>query len=492
VGGVIVLATLPVEDQGRPRLRRKAFDAVRALGGDRDVAARVGAEVSDALRAVERPGRRVHVVVSVDPRSWGATLAFLVAWSETESDALGAPPHDAAATSRTLTYRLRVPPIADEGLERVRRTLAARSREELFASLEATNEALRRSTAEARLAGAAKAQFLANMSHEIRTPMNAIVGMNRLALGTELSERQRGYLEKIESSTRHLLGIIDDVLDLSKLEAGKLTLERGEVVLGRLLDDVATLVGGACADKGLRLTVDVAEEVPGAFQGDALRLRQVLVNLVNNAVKFTAEGEVAIGVQRLPAPADETALRFTVRDTGIGLSQAQIAHLFTSFAQADATITRRYGGTGLGLAICKSLVELMRGEVGVESRPGEGSTFWFTARFGAADVRAEARVLRPDLQGRRALVVDDVAASRQTLRRLLERMGLHVEEAGSGHAALRLLTASAANEARADAEGARPRGTTSSSSTPRCPTSTASRPRRGSAASRCGAAPGSS
>jgi len=458
VAVVIVLGTLQVEGQGRQRLRRKAFDAVRALGGGRDVAARVGAEVSDALRAVERPGRRVHLVVSVDPRSWGATLAFLVAWNDADADGRAPALRDAGAASRTLTYRLRVPPVVDEGLERVRRTLAARSREELFASLEATNEALRRSTAEARLAGAAKAQFLANMSHEIRTPMNAIVGMNRLALGTELSERQRGYLEKIESSTRHLLGIIDDVLDLSKLEAGKLTLERGEVVLGRLLDDVATLVGGACADKGLSLTVDVAEEVPSAFQGDALRLRQVLVNLVHNAVKFTAEGEVAISVQRLPAPADETALRFSVRDTGIGLSREQIAHLFTSFAQADATITRRYGGTGLGLAICKSLVELMRGEVGVESRPGEGSTFWFTARFGAADARAEARVLRPDLQGRRALVVDDVATTRQTLRRLLERMGLHVDEAGSGHAALRLLTASAANEARADAEGATTEG----------------------------------
>jgi two-component system, sensor histidine kinase and response regulator len=337
---------------------------------------------------------------------------------------------------------------------RARAVLAARSREELFAGLEASNEALARASAEAQQASAAKARFLAHMSHEIRTPMNAILGMNRLALGTELTPLQRGYLEKVEASSRHLLAIVDDVLDVSKIEAGKVVLESQDLVLERVLDDVTTLAGGACADKGLWLRVEVAADVPATVQGDALRLRQVLVNLVTNAVKFTERGGVTVSVAATPAPDDRIGLRFAVRDTGIGLDEAQRRRLFQAFAQADPTITRRYGGTGLGLAICKSLVELMEGEIGVESRPGAGSTFWFTARFGPAEAqttdrpaaRAVPRVPPPAAPpaldaGARILLVEDHRLNQEVAIGLLEELGLRATVVADGQRALDALRA---------------------------------------------------
>jgi two-component system, sensor histidine kinase and response regulator len=246
-----------------------------------------------------------------------------------------------------------------------------------------------------------------------------------------------------------------------------------------VLDDVATLAGGACADKGLRLTVDVASDVPTAVEGDALRLRQVLVNLVTNAVKFTAAGPSRRRHQRLPAPADEVGLRFAVRDTGIGLTPSSSAASSRAFAQADATITRRYGGTGLGLAICKSLVELMHGEIGVESRPGTGSTFWFTARFGAADTgRAGAAGGRegaaPPRWGARILLVEDNAPEPGGGGRgLLAEVGLAATVVGDGLAALEALRAAVrpGADGRPDAGDGRPhRHPAHPAPTPRCGT----------------------
>jgi two-component system, sensor histidine kinase and response regulator len=453
---VSVVGIVPTGPGERTRVRRKAFDVVRALGGDRDVAARIAGEVADVARSVERHPRPSHLTVSVVERSAGVTVAFTfagdadVAESAAPPGAFGLSGEGDDRAHPALSYALRIA-LAPGGLERARAVLRARSREELYASLEASNEALRRTTAEAKRAGEAKAEFLANMSHEIRTPMNAIMGMNRAALATELTPLQRAYLQKIEASSRHLLAVIDDVLDASKLEAGKLTLERRAISLERVLDEVTMLVAPACSEKGLRLSVHVDPDVPDAVEGDALRLRQVLVNLATNAIKFTSEGQVTISLSTAPSVVNEVRLRFAVTDTGIGLSRAEQKHLFASFSQADASITRRYGGTGLGLAISKSLVELMRGEIGVESRSGAGATFWFTARFGRADAsarRPRRGALRapPGEDGAgqgvafdptlRILVVEDNRLNQEVAVALLAEVGLTATVVGDGRQAL--------------------------------------------------------
>ncbi len=456
-GAAVQLGGLTIAQDGRARMRRKAFDVVSALGAGRDLATRIAGEVSDVARWLERHAHAGRVDLLLERAVAGPEIAFAFAWDAHEADVGERPP--AALTpapaagpgARRLNYALRVQEIAIDAVERARALLEAHSREELFARLEASHEALRRTTDQAREAGEAKARFLANMSHEIRTPMNAILGMNRRALATDLSREQRDYLEKIEASSRHLLAIIDDVLDYSKLEAGKVALQPEALSVADVLDDVATLVGGACAAKGLGLTLDVADDVPDVVEGDALRLRQVLVNLASNAVKFTEAGEVAITVRRREAPADAVALRFAVRDTGIGLTTDQRRGLFSSFTQADATITRRFGGTGLGLAISKSLVQLMQGEIGVDSRPGAGSTFWFTARFGHLD-QATVPAERQRAPGRvapasapafdpvsKVLVVEDNALNQEVAVALLQEVGLTPDVVGDGRQALEAL-----------------------------------------------------
>ena len=284
-------------------------------------------------------------------------------------------------------------------------------------------------------ATASKSAFLANMSHEIRTPMNAIIGMSHLALKTKLDDRQRDYLVKVQQSGHHLLGIINDILDLSKIEAGKLELEIAEFSLEQLLGKVSTLVSEKASSKGLELLFDVAQDVPSQLKGDALRLSQMLINYANNSVKFTEEGEIDLVVSVQQRDADGILLRFAVRDTGIGLTPEQMGRLFQNFQQADASTTRKYGGTGLGLAITKILAGQMGGEVGVESEPGKGSTFWFTARLG---VGSTTRELRPqiDLRGRRILVVDDLEGARKVVREMLGGMTFEVAEADGGESAI--------------------------------------------------------
>jgi two-component system sensor histidine kinase/response regulator len=278
----------------------------------------------------------------------------------------------------------------------------------------------------------AKSDFLANMSHEIRTPMNAVIGMAHLALKTDLSPRQYDYLKKIDISAKALLGIINDILDFSKIEAGKLDMESVDFQLEDTLDHISTLVGIKTQEKGLELLFKTDPSVPTALVGDPLRLGQILINLSNNAVKFTDSGEIVISTELIQKDDAQVTLKFSVQDTGIGMTAEQAARLFQPFVQADSSTTRKYGGTGLGLTISKRLAEMMGGEIWVESEPGRGSTFSFTANLGLGKETAKKRFKpSPDLRGMKVLVVDDNATSRDIFQEILESFSFEVVPAAS-------------------------------------------------------------
>jgi signal transduction histidine kinase/DNA-binding response OmpR family regulator len=290
----------------------------------------------------------------------------------------------------------------------------------------------------------AKSEFLANMSHEIRTPMNAILGMSFLALRSGLDERQRNYVEKVHGAAESLLGIINDILDFSKIEAGRLEIEAIAFRLGDVLDHLAGLVGMRTEEKGLELLFALPPGLPDALLGDPSRLGQILLNLTNNAVKFTERGEVTVAVSLVERVAERATLRFEVHDSGIGMAPEVRDRLFQPFTQADASTSRRYGGTGLGLAICRHLVERMGGEIGVHSEPGRGSCFHFTLAFG---LQPDAQTTRDagELRGTRVLVVDDHPAARELLCALVTSLGFQAQAAEDGEAALAAVSRSQAD-----------------------------------------------